>query len=100
MSVAEVFMRTSGGPELYVFETWEQARVLGFPRSGGHPLNEQARCAFGRPHIRDLMGRTLKRVVVAPGVDLSQDVGGEGSFRESLKRRQVTWGDQAEWFEF
>lgn len=98
MSVAEIFVHPSGGPELYVFDTWDDARNMGFNHDGSHPLNSDARAIFAnRVRVTQLAMRTVKRVVVASGVNLERDIDGEGTLRQLLKKRQMTWGSEAEW---
>lgn len=98
MQVSEIMVRPSGGPELYVFETWDQARSVGFRHDGSHPLTPDYRAIFGgRVRFAELYARPLKRVVVGPDVDLERDVDGEGTVRQLLEARQKTFGTEAEW---
>ena len=42
-----------------------------------------------------ISGISPRRVIVAPDVNLDQDVGGEGRLEDLLRQRQRLWGDKA-----
>lgn len=47
------------------------------------------------PTMAQLLGPSVAKITVQPGVDLTCDVGGMGSLGDLLKSRQVAWGDRA-----
>lgn len=64
-------------------------------RRQSNPRNTDLR--FMYPAINVIAGSAPpQRIIVCEGVDLYQDVGGEGSFGALLERRQLTWGHKAE----
>ena len=50
---------------------------------------------LAQPTMRDIAGRSPYKVTVLPGVDLFQDVEGQGRLIDILRQRQLTWGDSA-----
>lgn len=77
-------------PELIVAKNAEQADYI-------------RRQLKAHPHIRviwkltvqSIAGAAYARIVVCAGVDLYQDVDGEGILRELLRSRQITFGASA-----
>lgn len=75
-------------PEMIVCRDAQQAARL--KHVGLHP---DIRVVW--PSRAALVSAPCAKITVLPGVDLQQDVDGQGSLESLLRSRQLTWGDRA-----
>lgn len=52
------------------------------------------------PSVRAISGVTPQRITVMPGVELYEDLEGEGPLGRVLEQRQQTWGPEAVFLDF
>jgi len=50
---------------------------------------------IGCQSLSQMLAQTFARITVCEGVDLDQDVSGEGPLSRLLRNRQLNWGDRA-----
>ena len=62
-------------------------------------ITNQSRLKVCWPALMQIHGFAPRTIIIMPGVDLTQNVEGEGSLLRLLLARQATWGDASDFIE-